>query len=549
MTRKTKTTAAKLPRDPAAEAALVLSSLLWLGQAALIASCVAGAIAGDLAGLLPLGAGLLALGAMRAGLDYFASGRLSALARRTVTAYRTEVLTTESRRHQSQSPAVLAGLLAEKLEMLRPAILRYGPAGLRVRTVPLVLLVVAFWQSWAAGLILLVAGPLIPVFSALVGMAAQQASARQLDQMASLGTMLSERVSALLDLRVLGAQTRVLDQFRSSADTLRKRTMEVLRIAFLTSTVLELFSSLGVAMMAVYVGFSLLGEIGFGTWGAPLSIWSGVFLLLIAPDFFAPLREMSAAWHDRAAANAVLAEVANWREAQADTILGSANRAVPADGAPVLVLHGAQIRRGDQIISYPDVTVAGGQALAVSGASGAGKSTLLAAIAGLLPVAGGQIVVNGVPLTDGTADAWRAGLGWMPQSPHFLEGSVLANLRLGAPDAERAAAMRAMEDAGVAAQVTALPKGLGTALGTSGAGLSGGEARRITLARALLAGGKVLLVDEPTADLDEETAQAVREHLLGLRASGVLLVIASHDPALIAACDLEIAPDVTEGAA
>lgn len=539
------------PRDRSAELALLVGSFAWLGQAAFIASAVARGTDGSLSAtfVIVAAAVVLGLGIFRAGLERWASRRLTDLAERHVSGLRTAIIDQELTRRPYAAPAALASLVSEKLEMLRPAILRFGPARLRAMVVPIALLIVAFSQSWAAGAILLVAGPLIPVFSALVGMAAQQASARQLDQMSTLGTLLSERVGALVDIRLLGAESAVLRDFEEATNDLRTRTMAVLRIAFLTSTALELFAALGVAMMAVYVGFSLLGQIEFGTYGAPLSVWSGVFLLLIAPEYFAPLRDMSAAWHDRAAALAVADEVVSWRTADTPRVLGREGDANRLEGTASVSLSDVMLRVGEQVISYPDVQVQAGQALAVSGPSGSGKSTLLAALAGLMPTESGRIEVMGQTLSDATAAGWRARVGWMPQSPHFMKASVLANLKLARPEAKSADVNNAMQAAGILAQIHRLPHGVNETLGETGAGLSGGEARRVTLARALLAGADVLLVDEPTADLDAETATAVRATLMGLREEGVLLIIATHDPELVEACDLTISPHTREAAA
>ncbi|MEY8882412.1 thiol reductant ABC exporter subunit CydD [Donghicola sp. XS_ASV15] len=536
------------PQDRPAETVLVAAALVWIGQAALIATVVARGVAESLEPefVAVAAAALLALGLLRAGAERWASARLTDLAERHVGTLRDAIIEQELTRRASDAPASLASLVSEKLEMLRPAILRYGPARKRAMVVPLVLLVIAFSQSWVAGAILLVAGPLIPVFSALVGMAAQQASARQLDQMSTIGALLSERIGALIDIRLLGAESTVLKDFHEAADDLKSRTMAVLRIAFLTSTALELFAALGVAMMAVYVGFSLLGQLQFGTYGAPLSVWSGVFLLLLAPEFFAPLRDLSAAWHDRAAALAVAAEVVAWNDADAEHVLGGQGNAVKLHDKASIAIHALALRVGESIIRYPDVTVEAGQALAISGGSGAGKTTLLSAIAGLIPAHTGDIRVAGIVLAEETAQSWRTRLGWMPQSPHFVKASVLANVKLAAPEADTAQVEAALKSAGILEQIRRLPHGTNEMLGETGAGLSGGEARRLTLARALLAGADVLLVDEPTADLDEETAAAVRRTLLDLRAQGKLLVIATHDPALMTACDLQISPDPKE---
>jgi ATP-binding cassette subfamily C protein CydD len=215
-------------------------------------------------------------------------------------------------------------MLTDKLPLLRPAILRHRPAALRAAVLPLAYLALALPFSWAVALILAVAGPLIPVFMALVGLAAREASERQMDEIGSLSGLLGERLSALTDIRLLDAAQRMSADFADRAEALRERTMAVLRVAFLSSTVLELFSAIGVAMVAVYVGFALLGEIPFGAWATPLTLSEGIFLLMLAPEFFQPLRDLAAAWHDKAGALAVTRELA---EAEASRKPKSSERA------------------------------------------------------------------------------------------------------------------------------------------------------------------------------------------------------------------------------
>uniref|UniRef100_UPI0022B93D5B ABC transporter transmembrane domain-containing protein n=1 Tax=Paracoccus binzhouensis TaxID=2796149 RepID=UPI0022B93D5B len=197
-----------------------------------------------------------------------------------------------------------AALAGDQAALLRPFAARHAVARLRVAVLPAAILACAFAVSWAAGLILLLAGPAIPLFMALIGHAAGRASRAQLDGMTDMGALLADRVGALPDIRLLGASAALAGDFARAAEGLRRAAMRVLGIAFLSSTVLELFAALGIAMMAVFCGFSLLGEIGFGTWDGPLTVAQALFLLLIAPEFFQPLRELAAAWHNWAAADA-----------------------------------------------------------------------------------------------------------------------------------------------------------------------------------------------------------------------------------------------------
>jgi len=371
---------------------------------------------------------------------------------------------------------------------------------------------------------------LIPVFMALVGMAAKDASRRQMTEIGNLNDLLVERLSALVDIRLLGAGDAVMDGFTVQAGDLRQRTMAVLRVAFLSSTVLELFAAIGVAMVAVYVGFSLLGALEFGAWGGALTPEAGIFLLLLAPEFYQPLRDLSAAWHDKASADAVLVDLADCEAGETEQLLGQGADAARLAGPARLSLRGCILPSGARLA---DIDIQAGESIALVGASGAGKTSALRMMAGLLTPVSGAVMVAGQPLQDDTADAWRARIGWMPQGPHFTNASLRHNLTSGhAGDLDKA-----LEQAAVRDVVAALPQGLQTRLGETGGGLSGGEARRLTLARAIYGSPDVILADEPTADLDADTAAAVTRGLLAQAERGATLVIATHDAALAAKMD------------
>ncbi len=517
----------------------VLSGALWPVQAGFAAWAVSEWAAGapPLQAALPAAAVFAGVGLLRAGLEHWA-GRLSfRAADRTIARERAALIRREARARSATGSAGIAAMAVEKLPLLQPWITRYHVAMTRVAILPLLLLVLAFSVSWVAGLVLLVAGPLIPVFMALVGMAAEDASRRQMDEIGTLNELTMDRLSATLDIRLLGATDRVVSDFARRAETLRTKTMAVLRVAFLSSTVLELFSALGIALVAVFVGFTLLGEITFGSWGTPLTLGEGLFLLLIAPEFFQPLRDLGAAWHDRAAGFAVVNELDQLDAAERVSPLGQAQRVAPLPGAFSIRMVGATVALPGTTVHLPDIRLGQGDSIAVTGPSGAGKSTAISALLGLIAVSSGRIEVCGQSLCDATADAWRQRVAHIPQRPHFADMTLGAWLDPRGTGQSPAMALRLADADRI---VGRLPDGLATRLGETGGGVSGGEARRLMIARAVMMGGDVILADEPTADLDPDTASRVITALMDLKQQGKALVVATHDPALIDAMDARV---------
>ena len=521
---------------------------LWLVQAFAAAQAIAAWVQAEGSTGLVWAAGFTAAALVRAALEHLGGGQIHRAADRAVAEERQALLDREARRPEGgPASAEIAALATQKLALLRPYLTRFRPAMLRVRLLPPLILAASLAVSWAVAAVLLVAGPLIPVFMALVGMAAREASEKQMAEIGDMNALLIDRIAALPDIRLLDATARAEADFAARAEGLRARTMAVLRVAFLSSTILELFSALGVALVAVYVGFTLLGEIGIGHWGG-LTLAEGLFVLLLAPEFFQPLRDMAAAWHDRASARAVAAELMALEEDRRPAILGQGVKAAPLPGPVSIRLSGVSVTRGGARVALPDMALAPGDAVALTGPSGSGKTSALMAVAGLLPPGTGRMEVAGVPLADDTADAWRARLALVPQTVHIPDATVQAFLD---PHGTGGDPGRALRTANAEDVVARLPEGMATRLGETGAGVSGGEARRLLVARAHLSGADVVLADEPTADLDSETARHVIAGLRALAERGATLLVATHDPRLVAAMDrvVEMPGRAAEGAA
>ncbi|PDT15315.1 thiol reductant ABC exporter subunit CydD [Rhizobium sp. J15] len=538
--------AAVLPSGGAAKSRLrraamlqALAAAIWIPQAGLLAVSV-GRIAdgGGLHDVLWPAFGILLLGLVRSCLDA-AGGRLAFQAARAELSRKRRIAVSAlsmsspvDRGRPASGKA--ASVIGEQAELIVAYLARFQPARMKASLVPLVILAFILPVSWIAALVLLFAAPLIPVFMALIGWRAQAASEKQLAATGGLNGFLLDRLRGLATIRALDAVDATALRLRDEAESLRKRTMAVLRIAFLSSAVLELFAALGVAMIAVYVGFSLLGEIRFGTWSGRLDLTEGLFILLLAPAFFEPLRELSAVWHDRAAGEAAL-KALDALAAGGLPIQGSGEaKASAGDDAPSICLEDLAFRYGADaplVLDGFNLEIAAGEHLALLGASGSGKSTLLSLMAGLAPCTGGRIVIGGVELADATAASLRGGMAWIGQKPHIFAGTITGNISLGRLGIARGEVAKALD----AARLGKVADAYGNRpLGEAGIGLSGGEALRLAIARAACNPHlKIILADEPTAHLDAATAAEVTESLLSL-ARGRTLIVATHDPQLAA---------------
>ncbi|WP_242662437.1 ABC transporter transmembrane domain-containing protein, partial [Teichococcus deserti] len=287
------------------------AALLWLPMAWILAGAVQALSEGaGLSAMTAPAAGLLALGTARAGLEALGGRMVFAGSRRMLSELRAKALDALAARSPLDatrlSSGAAASLVAEQADAVLPYLLRFRTARLRATLLPPVILLAILPFSWLSALALLLAAPLIPLFMALIGWRARAASEAQMLELGGMNGFLLDRLRGLASIRALGAVDATARRLRAQAESLRARSMAVLRIAFLSSAVLELFAALGVALVAVQIGFHLLGQFDFGAWGDRLTLSQGFFLLLLAPAFFEPLRELSAAWHDRAAGEASL---------------------------------------------------------------------------------------------------------------------------------------------------------------------------------------------------------------------------------------------------
>ncbi|MBB4726134.1 ATP-binding cassette subfamily C protein CydD [Xanthomonas arboricola] len=521
--------------------AVAVSGVLLLAQAAAIAWLLEAVLVQHLAlaQLRDVGAGLVCALVGRALLNAWAqslTGEVADVARRELRARIARRLVQHGpvwlRRQRSGE---LGELSLAHTDALEGYFVGYQLARTEMLLVPPLILVAVFSVDWVVGLVLLLTAPLIPFFMMLVGWGAEAAGRDQLSELARMGGHFADRLKGLGLLRVYGRGEAELSGIAAAAEGVRERSLKVLRIAFLSSTVLEFFASVSVAIVALYFGLTYLGMLDLH--GLP-TLGAGMFCLLLAPEFFAPLRRLAAHYHDRANALAAVAEAERLLEGFAPP-----SAALPVTVPPLRALEPAQahaplLQARDlalrppgaphTVVAHFSLTLQPGQRVAVIGASGSGKSTLLEGLAGWLAPEAGSVV-----LRPGTR------IGYATQRPYLFHGSIADNLRLADPQAG-AARLHAVADAAQVLRFAAqLPAGLDTQIGERGFGLSGGEARRVALARLLLREPDLLLLDEPTAFLDPDT-EAELLRTLGVFARGRAVVLATHSAAVMRWADTVI---------
>lgn len=407
----------------------------------------------------------------------------------------------------------------EDIDALEGYYARYWPQQQLMLLTPLCIFLAIAMVNWLVAALLLLSAPLIPLFMSLIGMGAEQINQRHLLQRQRLAGHFLDRLKKLTLIQRLGAAAEVQQEVASRSDHYRQLIMKTLKVAFLSSAVLEFFSSVAIAAVAIYIGFSLFGAISFGP-AASLTLSSGLFILALAPEFFQPLRQFAQSYHDKAAALAA----ANQLAAQ----LSFGDKSNTAFGLEQLQLRTAQ---GAPLHLASALQVQKGQALVISGPSGIGKSTLLKTLAGLLPDVAGLY-----PLTP--TQQPRLNRFYLAQRPWLINGSIRANLQLLSGQVSDQALLDALKQVGLA-HFCDTAEALDRPLTERGEGLSGGQLQRLALARAFLMPYDILYLDEPTASLDASSRQQVIAALSRLKPH-TILVIVSHDPEVSALADQQL---------
>lgn len=377
-------------------------------------------------------------------------------------------------RYQYGSDGGLASMVIEQCDALTGYVSRFYLQRLIVVSTPIMLLVAAATQSWIATLILLLTAPLVPVFMVLIGHATARKSRQQFAAMAQLSGRFLDWLRGTATLQRLDAVGHASQNIDASAEAYRIRTMSVLKIAFLNTAALELLAALSIALLAVYLGFGLIGILPWQKNTVPVPYQSALFLLLLAPEFYAPLRQLGADYHVKAQAEGAIAELspllafASAENTKANPFILTAPPAIDADN--IWVNHQQRTR-----LAPLSFAIAAGERLAIVGQSGSGKSTLLQIFLGFCAYQG-DIFIDNQNFNTINSTQFRHQVAYLSQQTMLLPMSIADNLRLPNPTASDDKLWQILAQVGLKPLIKALPNQLDTQLGERGSGLSGGAA-------------------------------------------------------------------------
>jgi len=422
----------------------------------------------------------------------------------------------------------LSMVMVEGAEKFGKYFSAYLPALSHVALIPICTLVLVLPTDLLSAGVFILTAPLIPLFMVLIGKGAQNTNQNHWRALSRLSARLQESLRGLKTLKLFGATGREADHIHTLSQDYKSKVMKVLRIAFLSAVTLEFFSTISIAIVAVFIGFRLLaGEMVFQ---------DGFLILLLAPEFYQPLRNLGSNYHIKMEAMAA-----------AEEVLGILNMDEPDFATEdkhlttEAILHFSEVSFAytdrPQVLSEINLEIAHGECVVIAGHSGVGKSTLLHLAMGFLTPEKGDIFLNGRSLTANTKEQWHKTIGWMSQHPHLFDTSLEQNIALDPALQDDNQIHTILKDVQLDAIADDISQRTHKQVGEQGRFMSGGEGRRLALARVLLKNAPLLIMDEPSANLDMATEHLVMETLRKLKAQNTTMLIAAHREQTLALAD------------
>ncbi|KIL51836.1 thiol reductant ABC exporter subunit CydD [Jeotgalibacillus soli] len=476
--------------------------------------------------IVPFLGGLMIVLIARAALTYV-SGRVGVrMAARVKADFRRKLLEKYSR---NPIQASLQGQSGQKVSVMMDAVdeidsyfSRYIPQVIQASVIPLMIVVTAFTQHFYTGLLMMITAPFIPIFMAIIGMKTKDKSEEQMEKLAAFSGRFLDTLQGLTTLKLFGRSSQQKEKIRESSIGFRDATMAVLKVAFISSLMMEYISTLGMGLIALELGLRLVVF-------ESVTFFTAFFLLVLAPEFYLSLKELSSAFHtgrgSMGAAKKVTEELNKTEQAVMWGDASLNNGTTP----PTVELSGAgfQYGKGGFAVKNIKTEIPSYGQVAIVGRSGAGKTTLLHMMAGLVGPTEGEILVNGRSLYDYKEAEWFDQLSYISQHPYLFSGTFAENIAIGGKaDATHAEIEQAAEKAGISNLIQSLEQGYDTPIGEAGRGLSGGEKQRVAIARAFLKRPSVILFDEPTTGLDLQTERILQASIEELAKTSTVITVA-----------------------
>ncbi len=391
------------------------------------------------------------------------------------------------------------------LPALENYLLDYRPQLKLIATVPLFVLAIVFPISWLAGTTLLITLPLMPIFMWLVGSGTASVQKKHMTALNRLGQFFADRIRGASTVRLLNQENSQLQKFQKASIEHNERLADVIRLAFLNSSVLDFFATVSMALIAVFIGFSLLGEIPYGFYGKEPTLEAGLFILLLSPAFFAELKKLGKLYHVKAEATAsteLWQHTLSWKKDSLRTDSDTSFQALQVQSATI---SGFDKRT---LVKVEELNLTTNDRILLSGKSGSGKSVVLDALAGLRTMTG-NIQLNNHTVEN--VQAIRDQIIYIGQTPVFFEGSVRENLSLNQFNDQQV--LEALTTVGMSDWLVSLPAQLDTILNEN-TPLSGGQKQRLALARLCLFNRPIAFLDEPLAHLSRDEQKELLPLLL-----------------------------------